>query len=324
MADSLATRQAAESWFVDHGLPYFVDHLRDRVRARLARRRVILVLGTAAVLGAVGGVLIGLLSDPSAGATSALGTALVVVGLYALRALDAWLITRWALRRAFASLGLLFPLATRALPMLLLFVTFLFINTEVWQVASHLVGGVLWGTVLLFGLAAVGFLLVRLTEELDEYDDEIDADELVQLCQGTPLAHAAVTIAADAPDLSGQSEVRGLEKANLVLVLLITQAVQVLLLALAVFGFFLVFGSVAIDDAVIEAWIGRPPSYPFGPHLVSVELAKVSVFLAAFSGLYFTVYAVTDATYRKQFFTAIMRELAQVVSARVAYRHLRD
>ena len=29
------------------------------------------------------------------------------------------------------------------------------------------------------------------------------------------------------------------------------------------------------------------------------------MFLAAFSGLYFTVYAVTDETYRKQFFTGI-------------------
>jgi hypothetical protein len=31
---------------------------------------------------------------------------------------------------------------------------------------------------------------------------------------------------------------------------------------------------------------------------------------------------VTDANYRQQFFTAIMRELARVVSARVVYRAL--
>ena len=29
-------------------------------------------------------------------------------------------------------------MATRALPLLLLFITFLFINTEVWQVAANL------------------------------------------------------------------------------------------------------------------------------------------------------------------------------------------
>ena len=52
---------------------------------------------------------------------------------------------------------------------------------------------------------------------------------------------------------------RGLEKANLVLVLLVAQAVQVLLLALAVFGFFLVFGAVAIHDDVVTSWIGVEP-----------------------------------------------------------------
>ena len=56
-----------------------------------------------------------------------------------LTALHAGPIVRWALAaHASAACGLLFPMATRALPLLLLFVTFLFINTEVWQVASNL------------------------------------------------------------------------------------------------------------------------------------------------------------------------------------------
>ena len=48
------------------------------------------------------------------------------------------------------SLRMLFPMVTRALPLLLLFMTFLFINAEVWQVSATLDGGVLWVTVLLF------------------------------------------------------------------------------------------------------------------------------------------------------------------------------
>ena len=46
---------------------------------------------------------------------------------------------------------------------------------------------------------------------------------------------------------------RGFERRNLVLVLLVIQAVQVLLLSLAVFGFFIVFGAVAIRRPVIES-----------------------------------------------------------------------
>ena len=52
------------------------------------------------------------------------------------------------------SLRLLFPMVTRALPLLLLFMTFLFINAEVWQVSATLDGGVLWLIVLLFSVIA--------------------------------------------------------------------------------------------------------------------------------------------------------------------------
>ena len=78
-----------------------------------------------------------------------------VAAAYAGRALRVHLIGTWAMRQTLSSLGLLFPLATRALPMLLLFVTFLFINTEVWMVASELDGGILWGAVMLFAAVAV-------------------------------------------------------------------------------------------------------------------------------------------------------------------------
>ena len=315
---------AAEEWFVDHGLPYFVDDIRSGVRARLSRRRVTAVTAGALVLAAVVGGLVGWTSGQvSGGLTVGLSTVIVVWIAYAARALKVWLIARWALRRTFASLGLLFPLATRALPMLLLFVTFLFINTEVWQVASSLDGGVLWGVVLLFALVAIGFLVVRLDEELDQFDDDVSAGEVVDHCADTPLSPYAEQ-AAQGDDLTHRAQVSGLQQANLLLMLLVAQAVQVLLLSLAVFGFFLVFGAVAIQDSVIESWIGAEPTYPWGISLVSRELAQVSTFLASFSGLYFTVYAITDSTYREQFFSAIMRELGQVVSARVAYRHARD
>ena len=58
--------------------------------------------------------------------------------------------------------------------------------------------------------------------------------------------------------------------------------------------------------------------------MVSRELIRVATFLAAFAGLYFTVYAVTDENYRKQFFTATTRELERAVSVRLVYRRMRD
>jgi hypothetical protein len=316
-------RRAAEVWFVDHGLPYFVDSVRADVGRRLRRGRLVGVVVIALVGGAAAGLVVGL-AEPSAAFVSGLLVTLLVLGAYALRALKVATIVRWAVRRTFGSLGMLLPLATRALPMLLLFMTFLFINTEVWQVASSLDGGVLGGAVLVFAVVAVGFLLSRLGEELDQFDDDITPDDLREHCRDTPFGPKDIEAAAGRPDLAAVAQVTGLQKANLVLMLLVAQAVQVLLLVLAVGAFFVVFGAVAIDSRVIETWIGSKPSYPFGVGVVSRELLQVATFLSAFSGLYFTVYAVTDATYRQQFFTAILRELGQVVSARVVYRHISD
>lgn len=315
---------AAETWFLRHGLPYFVDDIRTEVEERLSRGRVVAVLAVALVLGAVVGTVVGTLGEVSFGPPVGASVALGVVALYALRALKASVIAGWALRRAFRSLGLLLPLATRALPMLLLFITFLFINAEVWQVASALEGGVLWGSVLFFAAAAIGFLVPRLSEELDNFDDAIVADDLIVAAQGTPLEQAARELVESGDiDLPEEAQVGGLQMVNLVVVLVVAQAVQVLLLSLAVFVFFIVFGAVAIQDSVIESWIGTEPDYFFSPHLVSTELVHVAVFLAAFSGLYFTVVAITDELYRKEFFTVIMQELARAVGARVVYRELR-
>jgi len=323
--EAVAAQRAAERWFLDHGLPYFVDERRVGVRRQLHRSRVVLVLAAALVVGVAAGVAVGLLREQDAGSngfTTGLTVALIVVALYALRALQTGAIARWAGGRALGSLGLLVPLATRALPMLLLFITFLFINTEVWQVASALSPGVLGGSVLFFGLAAVFFLVSRLGEELDDVDDLESGEEVAAACAGTPLEDIARELSGRGDDLDLDSKVVGLEKANLVLALVIAQAVQVFLLAVAVSAFFVVFGAVAIDDTVIESWIGSPPDYPLGQGVVSVQLFKVAIFLGSFSGLYFTVYAITDATYRQQFFTEILRELERAVGVRAVYRDL--
>jgi hypothetical protein len=57
---------------------------------------------------------------------------------------------------------------------------------------------------------------------------------------------------------------------------------------------------------------------------VSIQLIRVATFLAGFSGFYFTVVAITDELYRKEFFSVILAELQRAVAARVVYRRLRD
>jgi len=320
--------RAAESWFVSHGLPYFVDDVRAQVRHGLSRSRLVRLALVALVVGLGVGAGFGWWQDdPDVGMAWGAQAALLVLAVYALTTLRAGVIAKWGIRRTFGSLGQLFPLVTRALPLLLLFITFLFINAEVWQVAAGLDGSVMWLTVALFTAITVAFLLVRLPEELQVFDDALDEERVLSGLRGTPLAGWAEAHAGDgtARRAVEQEELAGLQKANLVLMLLIAQIVQVLLLALSVFVFFVVFGLLIMEPKTIEIWTGEESlrAVPFFER-ANMELLQVSTFLAAFSGLYFTVYAVTDEIYRKQFFTSIVRELERAVSVRVAYRAMRD
>lgn len=324
VADS-STVEAAERWFIRHGLPYFVDSEREAARRGMAPRRLATVLGAAVLLGIAAGAVVAWLLDRSLGVGSAMVTAGAVLGLYAATTLRMTAMARWAVARTFRSLGLLFPLVTRALPLLLVFVMFLFINAEVWEVGATLDGGVLWVTVMLFVGLAVAFLLARLPEELDAVADEVQGERLVLLTRGTPLEAVAARVVESGEEpvhLSEDASVRGFQKANLVVVLLVAQIVQVLLLSLSVLAFFIVFGTVAMQDDVVEGWIGEQDLHRWGIGYLSAELVQVSVFLAAFSGMYFTVAAITDDVYRKQFFTSITRELDRAVAARVAYHAL--
>ena len=313
---------ATEGWFVAHGLPYFVDDIRAEVHHGLARRRLVRVALVAVALAAsviVGFALTDLEWDD--GLVPGVNVGLLSVVLYGLFTLRAWVIATWAARRTFSSLGLLFPLVTRALPLLLLFITFLFINAEVWEVSSRLDGRVMWLTVALFLTITVGFLLARLPEELTGFDDHIGPDELGRHLEGTPLA--GFHQQSDR-DMAEDVAIAGLQKANLLLMLLITQLVQVVLLSLSVFVFFIVFGLLIMDPEVVRNWTGLETltDLPFSER-ANWELVQVSTFLAAFSGLYFTVYAVTDEVYRTQFFSSIVRELERAVSVRAAYRSVR-
>ncbi len=316
---------ATDAWFSTHGLAYFVPEQRAAARDALRPRRVVpLVVLVAVAALAAGGGLAWFSEQVSVAPAVLVTVAMVSAGWYALTALRAGSIVTWALSRTFGSLATLLPMMTRALPLLLVFVTFLFINAEVWQVTSRLDGGILWLTVLLFAVLAVAFLLVRLPEEVDRTDDDVDEDFLLRACTGTPLEEQSRRLVADPEaDPASYAEIRGFERWNLVIVLMVIQAVQVLLLAVTVFAFFLLFGAMVMTDDVIASWIAEDPHTVPNLGGLSVELVQVSVFLAGFSALYLTVATVTDETYREQFFGGVMSELHRAVGVRAVYRALR-
>ena len=80
----------------------------------------------------------------------------------------------WATRQTFSRLGSVGRVLSRAMPLLLLFTTFLFINAEVWQVAGVLEGPAYALALGLFFLLGSAFVLSRVPEAIrtvHQFDD---------------------------------------------------------------------------------------------------------------------------------------------------------
>ena len=232
-------------------------------------------------------------------------------------------LTRWAARRTGDQFAALISLVGRALPLLLLFNTFLFINAEVWEVAGNLTGiafVIIVGTFFLLGAIFALSRVPGFIRSVSEFDSmaAIEADLV-----GTP--------AADLP-LPGEGEatvsrLRFRQKVNIALLVLFGQALQITLVVIALTAFFVGFGLLAISLATTSRWMGIDDVHVLwetsltGRDLVLSEpLLRVSIFLGMFSGMYFTVLLTTDPTYRDEFSADVGPTIRQALAVRLAYR----
>ena len=230
--------------------------------------------------------------------------------------------TRWGIRQLFGQLGDLANVMARALPLLLIFTTRLFFTTEIWQVASSLGAPFFVITACIPFIAGTLFLLLRVPDELDAVAKFDDWATVRRLAAGTPVADV---------DLDGLEEpphsprLKRRAWLNVGLVLVVSQSVQILLVAVVIGLFFVAFGMFAISLSVTEAWsIGKPDVLTsfvlFGNEaVITDDLLKVAGFVAALSGLQFTVSAITDSTYRQEFFERAVRGVRQALAVRALY-----
>ena len=232
--------------------------------------------------------------------------------------------TKWSVTQLWEQLADLGHLVVKALPLLLLFVTFLFINAEVWQVAGNLDGLVYWLVLLLFFVIGASFVLSRVPTEVAEINRFDGWDDAANLARGVG-APVMTHVRTPAPDGEVAPLLTRRAWANIVLVMLVTQGIQIMLVAVAMGGFLATFGFLAIDRSVVESWTGAPadvlwePTLAGRPVLLSEQLLRVSGFLAAFTALYFTVYLVTDPTYRAQFRDEVVTDVRGALAARACY-----
>jgi hypothetical protein len=232
---------------------------------------------------------------------------------------------RWGARRSSGQLTGLGPLVAKALPLLLVFNTFLFVNAEVWEMAGTLDGAAYVVVVLTFFSLGAVFVVSRLPGFI-RHENRFDSwADIANYVEGTP---------AEAVELPTQGAtldpLRPRQRFNIGLIVLFGQALQITLVVVALTGFFVFFGFMAITADTITNWTGLESVHiiaetGFGDRtLVLTEpLIRVSVFLGAFSGMYFTVVLTTDETYRSEFASDVGPEIRQILAVRTAYHVVR-
>jgi hypothetical protein len=234
---------------------------------------------------------------------SALVTAaanLLLIGLvYLVIGYGLLFILRWAARQLPAGLTAALAVLTRAVPLLLVFSLVLFINTEMWQVFSEMPRAFLFAVAGLLAVVAGAFLVGRLPREVERLQGD-----------GPPLTER--------------------QRRNVGLVMFVSQALQVVVVSLALAAFFVIFGALTIGPGVLESWIGSEGT-PIGPTLdlfggeitITEELLRVSGAIAAFGGVYYAIAVLTDSTYREEFLDDIVGELREIFALRAEYLSVR-
>jgi hypothetical protein len=207
---------------------------------------------------------------------------------------------RWGSVRLLSQLAMSVATLARAVPLLLLFALVLFMTTEMWQVASSVTPGVLFATGAMLVAFGTLFLIAELPAEVRALEQEHSPE--------SPLSRR--------------------QRLNVALLMFTSHALQVLVVSAAMGGFFVLFGAIAIRPEVLHSWIGANGdellAFDFlGERAqITAELLRVSGAIAAFSGLYYAIAVLTDATYRAQFLDRLNGELRETFERRSRYLEL--
>lgn len=231
-------------------------------------------------------------------------------------------IALWAFRFAWVQVGALGTLMSRALPLLMLTVVVYFTG-ELWQLSARMSRERLWQTIGFLSAVALLFMVATIRDEVTALrQDRSEREDSASLLSDTPLAsiHTGPVV---------RTPLSLAEQANVVAVMVVAQAIQVVLFTTGLFVFFLALGTIAIPDDVTVLWsgeqlctVGDPPCAGtwFGVHIpIPQTVVHMSLFVAVLSGLYFTVSTSVDPLYRQRFFEPLIADVAVSLAGRDAY-----
>jgi len=164
-------------------------------------------------------------------AAEALGLAIVAMLAIWLTYLGFGSIALWAFRFASVQLGALGTLMSRALPLMMITVVVYFTG-ELWQLAARLSRQRLWQTIGFLAVVAIIFVIATIRDEVRALrDDRAEQSDPARLLEGTPLA-------MEAGHQPTRTPLSLAEQVNVVAVMVVSQAIQVVFFTAGLFVFF--------------------------------------------------------------------------------------
>lgn len=234
----------------------------------------------------------------------------------------------FGLRQVRDRLQRLVQLVARVMPLLLLFVTFVFFNAEMWQVANDFRPGVY--AVVTGAIAAIAllFVAVQLPGELEVLSRFESWDEVCRIARDSkapPLPSDA--IGDGQPKLTLDRR----DHRNLSVLLFVSFAVQVVLIGLIVAVTLVVLGVLAIREQTIVQWtvqdgdtISALWTFALGDarYALTWEHLAVAGFIAVFAMLQFAVQLLRDERYRADFYADVAGEIREVLAVQALYEQV--
>jgi hypothetical protein len=255
------------------------------------------------------------------------GTGLVLAAIFAAVFIAAWFVTaygliplaRRAVRHATTDMRSSVQLQGRALPTLLFVTFFLFFTGELWQLMNHLAWGRLVLVLALFAAVTVLATSARLRAEVERVEQDLSPQRLASACVSTPLADpASRTTPPPPPALTAKQET------NLLLVLATRQLIQAAVVGLGLFVFFIVLGLIIVDPTTAATWIGEEPQRSAWMPWIPVALLRAAALLAGFGSMYFAITAMTQESYRREFFEPVIEDVERNLAVRAVYLGMRE
>lgn len=254
----------------------------------------------------------------------AIGSVGVAAALYALTSLGVlpMLVHQW--RPALRGLGRTGAIAVRALPPLIAVLLFLALASETWRAFGRLEGWRFGALLTAFGILACVILVFGLARERRELSrpepgSRLEDDALVG--PAAPLVMRGV-----APAIRPMWRI---ERVNVAAALILSLALRVLAVGVAVGLAFLAVSLIVLDRELTAEWIGEAPTV-----LASVDISgrevvltsaavRVATALGAFASMYFVAVALGEERNRQDFLDDELVRLRRVIAAWAYYRGAR-